>query len=245
MPLFKHVSVDVWCGLAHFYENHGETKLAEKLHILCIRQGHHLSYACLGKLYLAQTQYGKAIGFYKKANRMGLPVHDQLAHLYHYMGCYKESIEWSRKFITIHALEKCKACVICLNNYKTLINSYVCLKDYHAAMEVYIMSGFGLIDHVTNRGNFLAFIVPYINELRGALILRNPPEKLRHYMLTHRGIERADCPICMKPQQLYIYDCNMHSYCLPCLMTMSRYQCAECPTCRIPRHPYYADMFNV
>ncbi len=60
-----------------------------------------------------------------------------------------------------------------------------------------------------------------------------------HFLMRRKRFNK-ECPICYEDKELYEFDCGdiEHCFCFECYKLMDK-----CPSCNIPKNPYYLDLF--
>ncbi len=66
-------------------------------------------------------------------------------------------------------------------------------------------------------------------------------EAINHFKLRRKRHDNTECQVCCENKDLYEFDCGdcEHCYCLECYKLMDK-----CPSCNIPKHPYYQTLFQ-
>ncbi len=66
-------------------------------------------------------------------------------------------------------------------------------------------------------------------------------ESIKHFKLRRKRHENMECTVCCEDKDLYEFDCGdcEHCYCLDCYKQISK-----CPSCQIPKNPYYTSLFQ-
>ena len=65
-------------------------------------------------------------------------------------------------------------------------------------------------------------------------------EAINHFKL-RRKRNSAECPVCYDIKELFIFDCadSEHCFCFECYKKIDK-----CPSCNVPKNPYYTTLFE-